>query len=62
MDFNIIEVEELQTFEINNVAMMADLEHDINLKKNGLTLKIKVNNQGQVTRNGLSEITDIENV
>ena len=42
--------------------MMADLEHDINLKEIGLTLKIKVINQGQVTRNGFSEIIDIENV
>ena len=41
---------------------MADLENDINFKKNGLTLKIKVNNQGQVTENKFSEILDLENV
>ena len=42
--------------------MMVDLENNINLKKIGLTLKIKVNNQGQVTENGFFEILDIENV
>ena len=29
--------------------MMVDLENDINFKRIGLTLKIKVNRQGQVT-------------
>ena len=42
--------------------MMTDLENNLNLKKNGLTLKIKVNHPGQVTENGFSEILDIENV
>ena len=51
IDFNIIKVEELKTFEINNVDMMADLENYINLKEIGLTFKIKINHQGQVTRN-----------
>ena len=41
---------------------MADLENNINFKKSGLTLKIKVNHQGQVTEHGFSEILDIENV
>ena len=49
VDFNIIKVEELKKSEINNVAMMADLENSINFKKIGLTLKIKVNRQGQIT-------------
>ena len=46
IDFNIIDVKELKTFEINNVAMMVDLENDTNLEKVGLTLKIKVKHQG----------------
>ena len=41
---------------------MTDLENNINLKKSGLTLKIKVKNQGQVTENGFSEILDLEYV
>ena len=41
---------------------MTDLENKINLKKVGLTLKIKVNHQNQITENGFSEILDIENV
>ena len=62
IDFNIIEVEELNKSEINNVAIMADLENNINFKRIGLTLKIKVNRQGQVTELGFSEFLDIENV
>ena len=62
IDFNIIEVEELNKSEINNVAMMADLENNINFKRIGLTLKIKVNRQGQVTELGFSEFFDIDNV
>ena len=42
--------------------MMVDLENNTNLKKIGLTLKIKVNHQGQVTENRFFEILDIENV
>ena len=42
--------------------MMVDLETNINVKKIGLTLEIKVKNQGQVTENGFFEILDIENV
>ena len=42
--------------------MMVDLENNTNLKKIGLTLKIKVNHQGQVIENRFSEILDIENV
>ena len=42
--------------------MMIDLENDTNLKKIGLTLKIKVNHQGYVIENGLFEIPDFENV
>ena len=42
--------------------MIADLENSINFKKIGLTLKIKVNRQGQVTELGFSVIRDIENV
>ena len=42
--------------------MMADLENNINFKKSGLALKIKVSHQGQVTEHGFSEILDIENV
>ena len=59
IDFNIIEVEELNKSEINNVA---DLENNINFKRIGLTLKIEVNRQGQVTEHGFSEFLDIENV
>ena len=62
IDFNIIEVEELNKSEINNVNMMADLENNINFKKIDLTLKIKVNRQGQVTELGFSEFLGIENV
>ena len=61
IDFNIIEVEKLKKSEINYVAMMADLENN-NFKKYGLTLKIKVNHQGQVTDFEFFEILDIENV
>ena len=57
-----MEVEELNKSEINNVAMMVDLENNIHFKKIGLTLKIKVNRQGQVTELGFSEFLDIENV
>ena len=42
--------------------MMIDLENDKNLKKIGLTLKIKVNHRGQVIENIFSEIPDVENV
>ena len=42
--------------------MMVDLENNINFKRIGLTLKIKVNRQGQVTELGFSEFLDIENV
>ena len=42
--------------------MMTDLENNINFKKNGLTLKIKVKHQGQVTENRFSEILDLEHV
>ena len=45
-DFNIFNVEELKKIQINNVAMMVDLENDTNLEKVGLTLKIKVKHQG----------------
>ena len=47
---------------LNNVAMMADFENNITLETNSLTLKIKVNYQGQVTDHGFSEILEIENV
>ena len=42
--------------------MMVELENNINFKTIGLTLKNKVNRQGQVTELGFSEILDIENV
>ena len=42
--------------------MMADLENNNNFEKYGLTLKIKVNHQGQVADFGFFEILDIENV
>ena len=42
--------------------MMGDLENNINFEKYGLTLKIKVNHQGQVTDFEFFEILDIENV
>ena len=41
---------------------MTDLENNINLKKSGLTLKIKVKHQGQVAKNRISEILDLEYV
>ena len=41
---------------------MTDLENNINLKKSGLTLKIKVKHQGGVTENRFSEIHDLEYV
>ena len=41
---------------------MTDLENNINLKKSGLTLEIKVKHQGQVPENGFSEILDLEYV
>ena len=53
---------ELEKSKINNVAMMVDLENDINFKKIGLILKIRVNHQGQVTDFGFSKILDIVNV
>ena len=43
------------------VAMMANLNNIIS-SRNGLTLRIKVNHQGQVTNFVLSEILDIINV
>ena len=42
--------------------MRTDLENNITFKKNGLTLKIKVNHQGHVTDFRFSEILDIVNV
>ena len=42
--------------------MTVDLENNINFKRIGLTLKIKVNRQGQVTELRFSEFLDIENV
>ena len=42
--------------------MMIDLENNINSKKNGLTLKIKVKHQGQVPENEFFEILDLEYV
>ena len=42
--------------------MWTDLENNITFEKNGLTLKIKINHQGQVTDFGFSEILDIVNV
>ena len=39
---------------------MIDLENNINSKKSGLTLKIKVKHQGQVPKNEFSEILDLE--
>ena len=62
IDSNIIEVEKLKQSEINNVSIMFDLENNINLKKSGLTLKIEVKHQGQVTKNRISEILDLEYV
>ena len=41
---------------------MTDLENNINLKKIGLTSKIKVKHQGQVLENEFSEILDLEYV
>ena len=41
---------------------MNDLENNINMNKSGLTLKIKVKHQGQVTENRFSEILDLEYV
>ena len=41
---------------------MTDLENNINLKKRGMTLKIKVIPQGQVTENRFSEILVLEYV
>ena len=41
---------------------MIDLENNINSKKSGLTLKIKVKHQGQVPENKFSEILDLEYV
>ena len=58
IDFNIIEVEELKKSKINNVAMMADLENNINFEKISLTLKTKINHQSQVIDFGFSEILD----
>ena len=42
--------------------MMIDLENNINSKKSGLTLKIKVKHQDQVPENEFSEIIDLEYV
>ena len=47
---------------MNIVAMIADLENNINFEKIRLTLKIMVNHQGQATELGFSEILDNENV
>ena len=55
-------MEKLEKSEINNVSIMSDLENNIYLKKSGLTLKIKVKHQGQVTENRFSEILDLEYV
>ena len=52
IDFNIIEVEKVKKSEINNAAMRTDLENNITFEKNGLTLKIKINHQGQMTNFG----------
>ena len=41
---------------------MIDLENNINSKKSGLTLKIKVKHQGQVPENEFYEILDLEYV
>ena len=41
---------------------MVDLENNKNFKRIGLTLKIKVNRQDQVTELGFSEFLDFENV
>ena len=41
---------------------MTDLENNINLKKSGLTLKIQVKHQGQITENRFSEILDLDYV
>ena len=41
---------------------MTDLENNMNLKKRGLTMKIKVKHQGQVTGNRFYEILDLEYV
>ena len=42
--------------------MMIDLENNINSKKSGLTLKIKVKHHCQVPENEFSEIHDLEYV
>ena len=42
--------------------MMTDLENNINLKKKGLTLKIKVNHRGQVPEIEFYEFLDLEYV
>ena len=62
IDLNIIKVEELKKSEINYVAMRSDFEMILPSKKNGFTLKIKTNHQGQVTDFGFSEILNIINV
>ena len=41
--------------------MRTDLENNMNLKKSGLALKIKVKHKGQVTENRFSVIDDFEN-
>ena len=41
---------------------MADLEININIKRIDLTLKIKINRQGQVTELRFFEFLDFENV
>ena len=55
-------MEKLEKSIMNNVSMMTDLENYINLKKSGLTLKVKVKHQGQVHKNELSEILYLEYV
>ena len=46
---------ELEKSKLNNLAMMADNENNMNFEKSGLTLKIKVNHQGQVTGFGFQQ-------
>ena len=62
IDSNIIEVEELRKSKITSVSMTADLENNKQFGKGGLTLKIKVNRQGQVNTFGFIEIPGIANV
>ena len=52
-------MEKFKKSKINNVSM-TDRENNINSKKSGLTLKIKVKHQGQVPENGFFEIHDLK--